>query len=262
MSDTAAPLVSAQGVSIQKANLQILKDISLTIHAGEIVTVIGPNGAGKSTLIKSLLKLIKPSTGSITYQPNLSIGYMPQKLSLDPTLPLSVKRFLQLGTGKKASSERAKKLLDEVGAAHVYDRMVGRLSGGEFQRVLLARALMTDPNLLILDEPAQGVDLAGQNQLYQLIGELRDKHQMAVLMVSHDLHFVMAATDQVICLNGHICCSGHPEAVSNDPAYHALFDEVPNNQLAIYSHHHDHHHELDGHIEPDHPHDHKGCQHD
>lgn len=253
---SSSPLVQTHGLTVTKSNTQILQKISLTINPAEIVTVIGPNGAGKSTLIKTILRLVKPSSGRIDYHPDLSIGYMPQKFHLDPTLPLTVKRFLQLAT---KNQERAKQLLEEVGAAQVYERMVGQLSGGELQRVLLARALMAEPNLLILDEPAQGVDLTGQNQLYQLIGELRDRHHMAVLMVSHDLHFVMAATDHVICLNQHICCSGHPEAVSNDPAYHALFaGGAMDNQLAIYNHHHDHHHELDGHVESDH----SGCDHD
>lgn len=250
------PLVQTHGLTVIKSNTQILQGISLAINPAEIVTVIGPNGAGKSTLIKAILKLVKPSSGHIEYHPDLTIGYMPQKFHLDPTLPLTVKRFLQLAT---KNQQRAQQLLEEMGAPHVYERMVGQLSGGELQRVLLARALMAEPNLLILDEPAQGVDLNGQSQLYQLISSLRDRRHMAVLMVSHDLHFVMAATDQVICLNQHICCSGHPSAVSTDPAYRTLFaSDAMDSQLAIYNHHHDHHHELDGHIESDH----NGCNHD
>jgi len=253
-------LLSCQGLSTYRGKQLILENVSLAIKQGEIVTVIGPNGAGKSTLMKTLLKLEPPSSGEITYNPSLKIGYMPQRLNLDPSLPITVKRFLLLTLERFASRQLAlsqmEKMLVQVGAPHLAERMMSQLSGGELQRVLLARALMTNPSLLILDEPAQGLDISGQNQFYQLIGKLRDENSLAILLVSHDLHFVMAGTDQVVCLNQHVCCSGHPNTVSNDPAYQALFDVVPHNQFAIYNHHHDHHHQLDGNIE------HKDCDHD
>ncbi len=242
-------LASLSDISLSIGGRTILQDISLQLHAGSILSVIGPNGAGKSTLLRILLGLQQADSGEIYRQKNLRIGYVPQKVIIDAQLPLSVRHFVQLG-GNKAEAE-LKAVLTEVGANHVIDFPVQSLSGGEFQRVLLARALLRKPQLLVLDEPAQGVDVSGQAQLYQLIENLVKEHNFGVLMVSHDLHLVMAKTDKVLCLNQHICCSGHPEDVSKHPEYTNLFGDLSEAAgIGVYMHHHDHEHELDGHVCP------------
>jgi zinc transport system ATP-binding protein len=220
---------------------QLLQQISFALCSGEILTVIGPNGAGKTTLVRVALGLLPPSAGEVFRTPGIRIGYMPQRLQIDPTFPLTVKRFLAMSGCRQ--SEQGLSLLHEVGAGQVYESPLQNLSGGELQRVLLARALSRDPDLLVLDEPVQGVDVHGQMELYQLIANLRDQRRCAILMVSHDLHLVMAATDRVLCLNRHICCSGTPEAVTNDPAYLELFGPQAVQHLAIYSHDSSHRHD-------------------
>ncbi|WPO99881.1 zinc ABC transporter ATP-binding protein ZnuC [Pseudomonas sp. HR96] len=243
-------LIRLERVNVTLAGQNILSDIQLSVRPGEIVTLIGPNGAGKTTLVRAVLGLLQPDSGSVWRQPKLRIGYMPQKLHVDPTLPLSVLRFLRLVPGVDRS--RALAALAEVGAEQVIDSPVQMISGGEMQRVLLARALLREPQLLVLDEPVQGVDVAGQAELYGLITRLRDRHGCGVLMVSHDLHLVMSTTDNVVCLNRHVCCSGHPEQVSGDPAFVELFgSHAPN--LAVYHHHHDHAHDLHGAVVADAP---------
>ncbi|WP_303720463.1 zinc ABC transporter ATP-binding protein ZnuC [Malonomonas rubra] len=220
---------------------QILNQVSLQLKSDEILTIIGPNGAGKTSLVRIALGLLQPTSGQVIRRPDIRIGYMPQRLHLDPTFPVTVKRFLSM-VGKKQRDQVVPRL-QEVGAVHVLDVQMQSLSGGELQRVLLARALMRDPDLLVLDEPVQGVDVHGQTELYQLITRIREQRQCAVMMVSHDLHLVMAATDRVICLNQHICCSGTPEAVTNDPAYLDLFGPQTVKQLAVYSHDPNHRHD-------------------
>jgi zinc transport system ATP-binding protein len=237
------PLIRVENLSVSFAGKPTLQDINLSLEPGQIVTLIGPNGAGKTTLVRSVLGLLKPQQGRVWRQPRLRIGYMPQKLQVDPTLPLSVLRFLRLVPG--VDRARAEAALAEVGAGQVLDTPLRSVSGGELQRVLLARALLREPQLLVLDEPVQGVDVSGQAELYRLISQLRDRLGCGVLMVSHDLHLVMSATDQVICLNQHVCCSGHPEQVSGDPAFLELFGQDARS-LAVYHHHHDHAHDLHG----------------
>lgn len=222
----------------------VLQDINLEINAGEIVTLVGPNGSGKTTLVKALLGLLPLTSGKIWRAPNLLIGYMPQKLQVHATMPLTVRRFLQLVPS--VSLAAIKSALTETGALRVLDSPIQRISGGELQRVLLARALLRQPQILVLDEPVQGVDVNGQLELYQLIGRLRERYGCAVLMVSHDLHLVMRATDRVICLNRHICCSGEPEQISHDPAFIELFGQKAAQDLAVYHHAHDHVHDLHG----------------
>jgi len=251
-------LIRLNAVSVTRSGQSVLDNIQLSVSPGEIVTLIGPNGAGKTTLVRAVLGLLKPDSGEVWRKPKLRVGYMPQKLHVDATLPLSVLRFLRLVPG--VDRETALAALVEVGAEKVIDSPLQGISGGEMQRVLLARALLREPELLVLDEPVQGVDVAGQAELYALITQLRDRHQCGVLMVSHDLHLVMSTTDQVVCLNRHVCCSGHPEQVSNDPAFVELFGQnAPS--LAIYHHHHDHAHDLHGEVcqpapAPDHAHPH------
>lgn len=234
-------LLELKSIDLIKGQRHLLQQVSLELGRGEILTIIGPNGAGKTTLVRVALGLIAPTSGQVFRQPEIRVGYMPQRLSIDPTFPVTVKRFLAM-TDKKQHS-KILPLLEEVGAVHVLESPLQNLSGGELQRVLLARALMREPELLVLDEPVQGVDVHGQMELYQLIARIRDQHHCAILMVSHDLHLVMAATDRVLCLNRHICCSGTPETVTNDPAYLELFGPQAVQHLAIYSHDREHRHD-------------------
>ena len=250
-----SPLISARGLSVRFGARTVLSGIDLAVRPGEIVTLIGPNGAGKSTLVRAMLGLIKPSAGRVERRPDLSVGYLPQILPIDPTLPMTVRRFLRLWG--RASNARLAELLDEVGVPAVIDRPVHGLSGGETQRVLIARALMREPDLLVLDEPNQGVDVGGQAAMFRLIDGLRRRHGCGVLLISHDLHLVMAQTDRVVCLNGHVCCEGHPEAVSRHPEYLALFGPAADGALAVYQHQHDHSHDLHGEV-VDPPHSHGG----
>lgn len=241
---SANKLASLKNISLNLHNKSILHDVSLELQAGKILTVIGPNGAGKSTLIRILLGLQKPDDGTVWRKPKLNIGYVPQKISINDLMPLSVKRFISLS--KNTNNKDIEAVLEEIGVAHLTDQDIQALSGGEFQRVLLARALLQNPELLILDEPAQGVDVLGQAELYEKISQLKDRYGFGVLMISHDLHLVMQKTDQVLCLNQHICCSGQPDDVSNHPEYQRLFGNLPSEGLAVYTHHHNHCHDLDG----------------
>lgn len=253
------PLVALKQVSLSLGGTSILQNITLQLHRRRITTLIGPNGAGKTSLAKIVLGLHKPSQGSVNRQRGLRIGYMPQRLRIDDALPLTVDRFLWLANPGHRDQRRA--ALERVGVAALQHQPVQQLSGGEWQRVLLARALLRKADLLVLDEPAQGVDVIGQNTLYGLLSEVRDEFDCGILLVSHDLHLVMAATDEVICLQHHVCCSGTPEAVSKDPAFHDMFSgaQIPAPNLALYTHDHDHAHDLHGdinnHTTCDHSHD-------
>lgn len=237
-------LIDVQHVTYCEGEKILLENIQLRLNVGQIVSIVGPNGAGKTTLVKLALGLLIPVAGRVVRREGLRIGYMPQRLHIDPHFPLTARRFLALGQVMKTSIQVIAK---EVGIEHVLDVQLTSLSGGEFQRVLLARALLREPELLVLDEPAQGIDLAGQGELYDLILKIRDRYQCGVLLVSHDLNVVMAQTDIVVCLNQHICCQGHPEQVSQDPAFAELFGEIAHN-LAVYTHHHDHQHDMGGHV--------------
>lgn len=242
-------LIELMGVSLSFGDQPVLTEVSLAVEAGRILTVVGPNGAGKSTLLKVALGLLAPDHGRVVRRPDAVIGYVPQKLNVDRILPLSVRRFLDMAVPKGASAPEIERALRRVGAGHVLRRQVADLSGGELQRVLLARALLRRPALLVLDEPVGGVDMAGQAELYDLIAALARDEGTGVLMVSHDLHVVMAATDEVVCLNRHVCCAGHPEAVSRHPEYLALFGPRIAASLAVYTHAHDHVHLPDGTVE-------------
>jgi len=234
-------LIKAEHIGLQINQREILDDISLTINPGEILTLIGPNGSGKTSLVRVLLGLLDAKQGTLQKKDQLVIGYMPQKFHIDAVLPMSVLRFLQMGN--KVTFEEIQATADSLGIVSLLEQPVQSVSGGEFQRVLLTRALLRKPDLLVLDEPAQGVDINGQQQLYQLISKIRDDYGCGVLMVSHDLHLVMAATDKVLCLNTHICCTGHPEAVSQHPEYLKLFGSSLDG-MAVYTHNHDHSHDF------------------
>jgi zinc transport system ATP-binding protein len=240
----AEPLVSAEGVEIVKGGRKILHDVAISVCAGEIVTLIGPNGAGKTTLARVLLGLEKPTKGDIVRHPSLRVGYAPQKFDLDSTIPLTARRFLMLGASMADAEVEA--VLEEVGAGGLSERQLSRLSGGEFQRVLLARALLRQPNFLVLDEPVRGVDYLGEADLYKLIGAIRTRRGCGILLISHDLHVVMSASDRVVCVNQHICCQGVPESVAQHPEYQRLFGTEAARSFALYRHAHDHSHDLDG----------------
>jgi zinc transport system ATP-binding protein len=237
-------LISARGLTFKRDRRAILQGIDLDLAPGEIVTLIGPNGAGKTTLVRVLLGLEKPSDGDIRRADDLVIGYVPQRFDLDRAIPMTVERFLSLGRRRDRASQLT--ALTEVGAPDLADRQFTELSGGELQRVLIARALLRNPTLLVLDEPVRGVDYAGEAELYALISRIRSERGIGVLLVSHDLHVVMAASDRVICINRHVCCSGVPETVAQHPEYARLFGPVAARSFALYRHAHDHKHDLAG----------------
>ena len=252
-----SPLIAAEGLGLSLGGHRVLAGVDLAIEPGEIVTVVGPNGSGKTTLLRLLVGAERPGEGRVVRRPGLRIGYVPQRLAVDRTLPITVAGFLALAGG---APEAAAQALDRVGIAPLARRQLAALSGGQFQRALLAQALTRRPDLLVLDEPAQGLDQPGEAQLYRLIDEIRRELGCGVLMVSHDLHVVMAASDRVICLNGHVCCEGTPTVVSAAPEYQALFGYGTRGALALYRHQHDHEH-AGGHPHPhpldhDHGHDH------
>lgn len=236
---SAPPVVEARGLGLSLGGERVLENVSLTLMPGEIVTVVGPNGSGKSSLLRLLIGALRPGAGQVRRAPGLRIGYVPQRLAIDPTLPMTVARFLALAGGDRAARATA---LARVGVANLEHRQMTQLSGGQFQRVLLAQAILRRPGLLVLDEAAQGLDQPGVAQFYRLVEELRRELGCAVLMVSHDLHVVMAASDRVICLNGHVCCEGSPTVVSEAPEYRALFGFGTEGALALYRHEHDHSH--------------------
>ena len=238
-------LVQLEQVTVQFDQRPVVDHVSLQARRGDIITIIGPNGAGKTTLIKAILGIQKTDRGKVTLAPGLVIGYVPQHLTLEATLPLSVRRFMRLSGQPLSECEAA---LERTGVQHLLDASVHHLSGGEKQRLLLARALARKPDLLVLDEPAQGVDINGQAALYELIRELRDDLHCGVIMISHDLHLVMAATDKVICLNQHVCCSGFPADISHDPAFIETFGHQVAESLAVYHHQHNHRHDLHGNV--------------
>jgi zinc transport system ATP-binding protein len=238
-------LIELVNAGVARDGRWLVRGVDLSISAGEIVTLIGPNGSGKSTTAKMVLDVLHPDEGTRRQGTSrLQIGYVPQKVEIDWTMPLSVERFMTIT--RKLSHSDIDYHLQRTGVLHLKKSQVRTLSGGEMQRVLLARAIAREPNLLVLDEPVQGVDFAGEIALYELIGEIRDELNCGILLVSHDLHVVMAATDRVICLNGHICCQGSPAAVAESAEYKNLFGERAIGALAVYRHAHDHQHLPDG----------------
>ncbi len=250
-------LLATEGLTVRLGGVEVLSGVSMAVEAGEIVTILGPNGSGKSTLLRALLGMVVPDVGRVTRAAGLKIGYVPQKLAIDPSLPLSVCRFLSLPY--RVSPAEADAALYRVGMEGTGSKPLAGLSGGQLQRVMLARALLGKPGLLVLDEPTQGLDQPGEAAFYRLIAEVRQETGAAVLMVSHDVHVVMAASDRVICLNHHICCEGTPRVVSAAPEYRALFGLGTQGALALYQHRHDHSHD---HVhEHHHDHDQDGHHH-
>ncbi len=233
-------LITVEGLGVALGGKPVLHHVDLELNLGEIVTIVGPNGSGKSTLLRSIIGAVVPDSGKVTKKPGLRIGYVPQKLQIDSTLPISVRRFLDLP--RRVAQSDAETALIRVGAQDLTNLPLSGLSGGQMQRVLLARALIGTPELLLLDEPTQGLDQPGSAEFYRLIEELRQDLGCAILMVSHELHVVMAASDRVICLNGHVCCHGTPEHVASAPEYRALFGTGTQGALALYRHQHDHGH--------------------
>ena len=238
-------LVKLKDVGLKRNDKWLVKGVSLEVEKGKIITLIGPNGSGKSTTAKIALGLHKNIEGEVQKLTD-KIGYVPQKISIDWTLPLRVKDFMLL------TDDLNDKLIDEAltltGVDHLKNKNLGNLSGGEFQRVLLARAISKKPELLVLDEPVQGVDFTGEIALYELIKKISENLNCGILLISHDLHTVMSATDHVVCLNGHVCCSGSPLDVAKNKEYKALFGEQASQTLSIYEHKHDHVHSSDGEI--------------
>jgi len=239
-------LLSTDKVAVRYGGQTVLDRVSLALVPGEIVTIVGPNGSGKSTLLRVLIGALEPSSGTVTRSKGLKIGYVPQKLHIDQSMPLTVRRFLDLP--KRVSDQDACHALETAGLSNLGQRQMTALSGGQFQRVLLARAIIGRPDVLMLDEATQGLDQPGSASFYRQIEAVRTELGCAVLMVSHELHVVMSASDRVICLNGHVCCEGTPEVVSAAPAYRELFGTGTGGALALYRHDHDHKH--------DHDHDH------
>jgi zinc transport system ATP-binding protein len=236
--DKVMSLIQVEGLSVSYGARTALSDVSLRIEPNEIVTIVGPNGSGKTTLLRAIIGAVKPSVGSIVQASNLKIGYVPQKLHIDDTLPITVSRFLTLPRGISDVDYALK----QAGIPELEKEQLSQLSGGQFQRVLLARALIGKPDLLLLDEATQGLDQRGSASFYQQIETVRQATGCAVLMISHELHVVMSASDRVICLNGHVCCEGAPAAVASAPEYRALFGTGTGGALALYRHEHDHDH--------------------
>ncbi len=248
------PLITLSDVDYHIGDKKILHGLNVELKAKEIVTIVGPNGAGKTTLLSVALGLLKPTSGKVVRHQidgqDLRIGYVPQSVNRDATLPITVAEFMGLSKSKPSKST-IQQLLDELNLSHLVTAFLSNLSGGELRRVLFARALLNRPHLLVLDEPTAGVDIAGQEAFYHQLNALRERYQFAILMVSHDLHLVMSATDHVICLNQHICCQGKPAQVVDSPQYKALFDKESDTvqdgltELAFYQHEHDHNHNDD-----------------
>lgn len=243
-------LITVKDVSVSYGANTVLRHIDLSVEPGEIVTIVGPNGSGKTSLLKAIIGANRPSAGTITQKPGLRIGYVPQKLHIDPTLPITVERFMRL-LGR-VDRNACKGALEAAGVPDILKQQMSQLSGGQFQRVLLARALINEPEILLLDEATQGLDQPASASFYRQIEAVKRETGCAVLMISHELHVVMSASDRVICLNGHVCCAGTPAVVASAPEYRALFGSGTGGALALYRHDHDHEH--------DHPHDHPNAE--
>ena len=238
-------LLKVDNAGFSKNNKWLVKDVSLEVKQGEIVTLIGPNGSGKSTTAKIALGIYKEIEGNVKRSTN-KIGYVPQKISIDWTLPIRVIDFMSLT--EDPTDDQINVALNLTGVKHLKKKNLGNLSGGEFQRVLISKTIANQPVLLVLDKPVQGVDFKGEIALYELIKKISEELNCGILLISHDLHVVMSATDFVVCLNGHVCCSGTPQAVAKNNEYQELFGDRASTILSLYEHKHDHTHSPDGSI--------------
>ncbi len=233
-------LIAIDNLSVRYGANTVLRHVGLTVELGEIVTIVGPNGSGKTSLFRAIIGATLPAAGQIRLKPGLKIGYVPQRLHIDPTLPITVKRYMRLTD--RVERRDCATALEAAGVPDLLNRQMSQLSGGQFQRVLLARALINRPELLLLDEATQGLDQPGSAAFYRQIEDVRHDTGCAILMISHELHVVMSASDRVICLNGHVCCEGSPAVVASAPEYRALFGTGTGGALALYRHDHDHDH--------------------
>jgi zinc transport system ATP-binding protein len=236
-------LIDISKLEVKYGSKKVLQNINLSLNANEIVTIVGPNGSGKTTLFKAIIGSVPLSKGKISIKPNLRIGYVPQQLKVDQTLPITVERFLKLATRNNNDIE---KMIAFFGSENIFREQINSLSGGQMQRVLLARALVNKPEILLLDEATRGLDQPGIAAFYRKIENISKETNCAVLMISHDLHVVMRASDRVICVNGHICCQGTPENVATSPEYQTLFGSNIDGSFALYRHKHDHNHDVMG----------------
>ena len=243
-------LIELNNCGVIRNQKWLVRGVSLKVSKGQIVTLIGPNGSGKSTTAKMALGILKPDEGTNSIKNNIKISYVPQKISIDWSLPLRVIDFMNLI--EKFSLNEITDALSMMGIKHLLYSDVRNLSGGEFQRLLMARAISKNPNFLVLDEPVQGVDYPGEIALYKTIQEIVSNIKCGILLISHNLHVVMSQTDHVICLNGHVCCSGAPKSIVKEPEYIKLFGKNIDPTLALYQHHHDHDHLPDGSIDDSH----------
>ena len=236
-------LIEITNLKVRYGSKIVLQDMNLSVADGEIVTIVGPNGSGKTTLFKAIIGTAPISTGKVKLSSNLKIGYVPQQLIIDQSLPITVERFLKVA--QKTTANALEKALNLVGVEDILKFQMSNLSGGELQRVLLARALIGEPDVLLLDEATRGLDQPGVATFYRKVDDIRKNTDCTILMISHDLHVVMGASDKVICLNGHICCEGAPDSVASSPEYKALFGSDVDGTFALYRHHHDHSHHSD-----------------
>ena len=248
--ETRSPIAYLEDIYLKLHDQQILKNINLKINRGEITTLIGPNGGGKTSIARILIGILKADSGKVFVDEKAQIGYMPQKLEIEKTIPLRVIDFLKLSVsfeekGKNSQqilqlqSENIEKLSTKFGIKNILKKSIHQISGGQLQKTLLVKTLINNPDILVLDEPTQYMDVSAQVDFYQIIEEIRTQKNCAILIISHDLNIVMQKTNQVICVNHHICCSGSPESINNHPEYLSLFNK---DKIAIYSHHHDHKH--------------------
>ena len=236
------PILKLTNLSVLMDKKLILDDISFEVTSGKIITIIGPNGSGKTTMVRCILDLIKPTKGNIWIQKGIKLGYMPQKISLNPYLPIKVINFLELDINNIITPELLDQVISEIGIGSILSLPLQEISGGEMQKVLFARALLNKPDILILDEPTQGIDINGQLEFYKLIEKLRDEKNISIVIISHDLHMVMKSTDYVICLNQHICCEGTVKFVNQHKDFHNLFGTKTLEAFSVYEHDHNHQH--------------------
>ncbi len=233
-------ILSLKNIDLKINNRQILKNINLELKKGQITTLIGPNGGGKTSIARIIISALKPSTGLVSYNKKITIGYMPQKITIDRIIPLRVIDFLSLSTDKIIIDDLSKELISRLGLENLLNHQIHDLSGGQMQKVIFLKSIINNPQLLVLDEPTQYMDVDGSEKFYQIIEEIRQRKNCAILLISHDLYTVMQKTDWVFCVNNHICCQGSAELVNNHPDYLSLFGKSHN--MAIYQHKHDHIH--------------------